>query len=336
MISDLTGMRFGRLTVLREAESRICGQQKYRYWECQCDCGNIIEVRGTSLTSKTRPTRSCGCLTVDKTKERNINLIGQRFGKLVVIQKIDAPKKTKEQHKWLCQCDCGETVICTTSSLTRGERTMCEKETEMLRREKVSKKAKERYQNLRIKTITSHGKSELNLFDVLVVNDLYQKNQSKEIPFVIYKITDLENGMVYIGKTMNLKRRIVQHLTAPDEKMLNINKAMRAKGADLFRFEAIDCAYTEYEAKKKEFEWIDFYKDNSYNVADRYSYNNIPVYQVDMSGNIVNSFQSIEEAQRTTKIYNISSALNRPDRQIGGYKWISQDNTEVTNQIAKG
>lgn len=53
---DLTGQRFGRLTVVKFAERK--GQ--YTYWECQCDCGKKTIVYSYSLTSGR--TQSCGCL----------------------------------------------------------------------------------------------------------------------------------------------------------------------------------------------------------------------------------------------------------------------------------
>lgn len=55
-IHDLTGQRFGKLTVkaLSEVKNRSA------IWKCQCDCGNITEVLGNSLVSG--GTRSCGCL----------------------------------------------------------------------------------------------------------------------------------------------------------------------------------------------------------------------------------------------------------------------------------
>ena len=54
---DLTGQRFGRLTVLRKAVSR---KGKQIRWLCQCDCGKISIVEGSSLRRKF--TKSCGCL----------------------------------------------------------------------------------------------------------------------------------------------------------------------------------------------------------------------------------------------------------------------------------
>lgn len=53
---DLTGKRFGRLVVLSRAETKR-GQT---FWNCKCDCGNIVSVNAYSL--KIGETKSCGCL----------------------------------------------------------------------------------------------------------------------------------------------------------------------------------------------------------------------------------------------------------------------------------
>ena len=52
--------RFGKL-VVKERSSRK-GSRGELYWICECDCGNIVEVRGHSLTRKDgNQTVSCGC-----------------------------------------------------------------------------------------------------------------------------------------------------------------------------------------------------------------------------------------------------------------------------------
>lgn len=43
---DLTGQKFGRLTVLRKDFSK---KEGHAYWICQCECGNIISVRSNNL-----------------------------------------------------------------------------------------------------------------------------------------------------------------------------------------------------------------------------------------------------------------------------------------------
>lgn len=50
-------MKFGRLTVLSSAQFQA---SKKKMWNCKCECGNYVTVRGTSLTGGI--TKSCGCL----------------------------------------------------------------------------------------------------------------------------------------------------------------------------------------------------------------------------------------------------------------------------------
>ena len=67
---DLTGKKFGRLTVLRRAEDHIYPSGKHRpRWECQCDCGNVIFTTGNNL--KSGDTKSCGCAHHDMLVNRN-------------------------------------------------------------------------------------------------------------------------------------------------------------------------------------------------------------------------------------------------------------------------
>ena len=56
-VTDLTGKRFGRLTVIEFA-----GSDGDSWWTVRCDCGAEKSVRGRSLTKTARPVRSCGCL----------------------------------------------------------------------------------------------------------------------------------------------------------------------------------------------------------------------------------------------------------------------------------
>jgi len=54
---DLTGQRFGSLTVLFKTDSM--DKQGSAYYQCHCDCGENKVIRGQSL--KTGLTKSCGC-----------------------------------------------------------------------------------------------------------------------------------------------------------------------------------------------------------------------------------------------------------------------------------
>jgi hypothetical protein len=55
---------------------------------------------------------------------KTINLIGEKFGRLVVIS--EAKKKDNQWHTyWNCQCDCGNISIIPTGSLKRGLTRSC-------------------------------------------------------------------------------------------------------------------------------------------------------------------------------------------------------------------
>lgn len=54
---DITGQKFGRLTVLKHTHSN---SDKKCCWDCVCECGNMTNVSGKSLRNGN--TKSCGCL----------------------------------------------------------------------------------------------------------------------------------------------------------------------------------------------------------------------------------------------------------------------------------
>lgn len=124
---DIEGQRFGRLVAIRPTEER---KNKYVIWECQCDCGNIAYVRSNSLLRG--QTKSCGCLRDAKDESLSTALVGQRFGRLVVLR--DSGRRQNFQILWECQCDCGETKIINGYSLIRGATKSCG----CLRREKIA------------------------------------------------------------------------------------------------------------------------------------------------------------------------------------------------------
>ena len=61
---DLSGQRFGRLTVIRYDHSEHDGA----HWLCKCDCGTEKVLAGYSLRSGR--TRSCGCLNSDASRAK--------------------------------------------------------------------------------------------------------------------------------------------------------------------------------------------------------------------------------------------------------------------------
>lgn len=61
---DITGNRYGLLTVIGPAGYRQRGIRNVSIWHCVCDCGNTVDVYMDSL--KDGVTRSCGCITKNK------------------------------------------------------------------------------------------------------------------------------------------------------------------------------------------------------------------------------------------------------------------------------
>lgn len=109
---DLIGRKFGRLTVIGEAEPYISpAGKKTRRVVCKCDCGKEVTVLRNTLG---RTAMSCGCLQKDRSRAAlKIDLTGQRFGRLTVIREADLPKPEANgcTFGWLCRCDCGNEVI---------------------------------------------------------------------------------------------------------------------------------------------------------------------------------------------------------------------------------
>src|SRR3954447_25120192 len=63
---DLTGQKFGRLTVQAYAGTL---KGRLALWQCACDCGGTAVARAGSLQSGL--TRSCGCLRRERTAARS-------------------------------------------------------------------------------------------------------------------------------------------------------------------------------------------------------------------------------------------------------------------------
>lgn len=56
---DLTGQKFGRLTVIERGEN---GKNGGTRWQCRCDCGNEKLTLTQSCNLRSGKTKSCGCL----------------------------------------------------------------------------------------------------------------------------------------------------------------------------------------------------------------------------------------------------------------------------------
>lgn len=98
---DLTGRKFGMLTVIKRCDKKREGEKEWR-WVCECDCPdhNIVEVIQHNLLNG--HCTNCGCSNRNTIK----NLVGKKFGYLTVIER-DYNKSDDGSSLWKCRCQCG-------------------------------------------------------------------------------------------------------------------------------------------------------------------------------------------------------------------------------------
>ena len=78
---ELTGQKFGKLTVLKKDDRSLARKGTSGLWLCRCDCGNTKVAYGSTL--KNGKLKSCGRCSRVK------DLRGQRYGRLAVIAPAD-------------------------------------------------------------------------------------------------------------------------------------------------------------------------------------------------------------------------------------------------------
>lgn len=114
---DLTGQRYGRLTVISRAEN-IGSRTR---WNCRCDCGSMTVVATTNLRSGST-TQCRQCANRSRAAAQRTDLTGQRFGRLTVISAAEAGD---DGAVWVCRCDCGHEVTARADHLKSGAIKSC-------------------------------------------------------------------------------------------------------------------------------------------------------------------------------------------------------------------
>jgi hypothetical protein len=114
------GKKFGTVIPLDDFKiknkiSRNGKMYNYTMIKCKCDCGNEKYLERTHIIFTKYP--SCGCLSNAST-----NLVGQRFGKLLVIEQTLSRNGRKA---WYCKCDCGSDKIVNTKMLRLKQTSSC-------------------------------------------------------------------------------------------------------------------------------------------------------------------------------------------------------------------
>lgn len=126
------GIPDSRLTVINRANTN---DKKHVYWNCKCQCGKELIVRGDQL--KRGVAKSCGCLQKEiATKNMSqvgklnkgkywteVNYVGQKINQLTLLEPIH--DENRNRWKWKCQCLCGNYVIISADKINSGHTKSC-------------------------------------------------------------------------------------------------------------------------------------------------------------------------------------------------------------------
>ena len=199
---DYSKYKIGMLQPLYIDETKPRGQGHNIYWVCQCDCGNLFSTNTSRLNEGLKKGRmmSCGCHTSLK------NLVGQKFGKLTVIAHDDnwiANKENDWKHKWICKCDCGNTISVFASNLTRLHTTSCGCANRSIGEENIEKLLKQNNINYAREYSFNDLKNQKKLrFDFAIFN-----NQNKLIELIEFDGRQHNNEYVPWNSAETLKER---------------------------------------------------------------------------------------------------------------------------------
>lgn len=130
---DLSNYQIGKLKILWRVNILNKDIGKQVFWLCQCDCGNFVCVSSNKLTSKTRPTKSCGCLQKQAVSQLGTNsrknLIGIVYNNIKFLSLNENYKKehniTSKNAYWNCQCVCGKIFTANANEILRNNIISC-------------------------------------------------------------------------------------------------------------------------------------------------------------------------------------------------------------------
>lgn len=155
----------------------------------------------------------------------------------------------------------------------------------------------------------------------------------------IYKVTNLKNGMAYIGQSVDIYQRWFAYKSIGNKKVGggqgDIMNDIREIGLDYFKFEILErCDANQLDEREKY--WISYYDtmNNGYNLcsggnsnkSDMVNTQCVEVFSYDLDGNFVEKFNSINQAKRAVGLASsadISRCIAFGDchHQTGGRMW---------------
>lgn len=155
--------------------------------------------------------------------------------------------------------------------------------------------------------------------------------------YYIYKATNKINGKIYIGQTVDFKRRKAEHLSSKKgvHAKCVFHKAIQKYGKENFIWEIIDKCNTPEEAEYLENKYIveynscvSFENSNGYNIVLRQQtaknvHNSIKVIAYNLKGEYVGTYLSCGVAARELKCQetNILKCLKGKRKSTGGYQF---------------
>lgn len=118
--TDLTGMKFGKWTVLSKALSK----SNRKMWLCKCECGLQKEVSGRSLRAgRSKACASCAAKDRNPSSRAIKDETGKIYGRLTVLQR--AKNNIHEHCAWICRCKCGNIIEVNGEYLRSGGTKSC-------------------------------------------------------------------------------------------------------------------------------------------------------------------------------------------------------------------
>nr|DAN68223.1 MAG TPA: AP2 domain protein [Caudoviricetes sp.] len=180
---DLTGNKYGRLTVLGDVGKRT-GRGKI-LWHCLCECGRVTFVRADHL--KNGSVVSCGCLNKEKKHERFKDLTNTETDNFKVI---DRAYSKNQRVYWNCICKhCGNHIELQSNQIERYSSCGC----------KHNCSTKERMAEIRdpesLKTNKPTAKSTTGVRGVY-----YNKRKKRYVAYI-----NVDKKQKYLGSSVDLK-----------------------------------------------------------------------------------------------------------------------------------
>lgn len=114
-VKDISQEQFTYLKPLFRVEA------KRNSWLCLCKCKNLLVVQANHLIAGDN--KSCGCYQKEQKFNSAISHIGEKFGELIIQNKVLLPGKNGTYYQ--CLCSCGKTTYVEYNNLVSGNTKSC-------------------------------------------------------------------------------------------------------------------------------------------------------------------------------------------------------------------